>query len=366
MLYRQTYLEKDRRMADAGEYTVDLTPLDPITMLWIKFQCLNGGTYNQNNTLAENITAIEILDGADVLFSLDGPQAIAQCAFDAKRMGQSIINGVNGESQTALFPIHFGRKFGDKELALDPTKFTNPQLRVRWNMATVNAVGATGFLTNRVDLSVVANLIVGGPSPRGLLCSKQIYTYTTAAAGTEYIDMPRNEVWRRLLLRGKKAASRWHWDYDRVKLTFDGDQFVPIDANGWDMVNQQAVNFPQFKYHHRMRHAADIELQCVLREEEVMSFVHSNIRDTVAQYSCAGNGEGLLALETGGAAAGAGDYDMEICGYNPYDCLAIPFGDPDVIDDWLPASTFNNARLEVRAGVADASNYIVLQTLRTY
>ena len=366
MLYRQTYLEKDRRMADSGEYTVDLTPLDPITMLWVKFQCLNGGTYNQNNLLPENITGIEVIDGADVLWSLDGPEAIAQCAFDAKRMGQSIYNAAASESQTALFPIHFGRKFGDKELSFDPKRFTNPQLRVKWNMANVQAVGATGFLANRVDLSVIAHLMVGGPSPRGLLSSKQIYTYTTAAGGTEYIDMPRNEVWRRLLLRGKKASSNWHWDYDNVKLTFDGDKFVPIDVRGWDLVNMQALNYPQFKYHHRGRHLGDLQFQCVLRVEEVMSFVHSNIRDTVAQYSGAGRGEGTLALETGGAAAAVGDYDMEIAGFNPFDCLAIPFGDPDVIDDWLPAPSFNSARLEVRGGVADASNSIVLQTLRTY
>lgn len=366
MLYRKVYLEKDRTMGDAGEYTVDLTPLDPITMLWVKFQALNGATNNVNNTLPQCITGIEVIDGADVIFSLDGPEAIAQCAFDAKRMGQSIYNAAAAESQTALFPIHFGRKLGDKLLALDTTRFTNPQLRVKWNLAAVRALAVTAFGTGTLQLSVMAYVMVGAPKPAGVLCSKEIYTYTTAAGGTEYIDLPTDEPWRRLLLRGVKANSNWHWDFDHVKLGFDGGKFVAIDMRGWDLVNQQALDYPQFNYHHRGRHAGDLAFESVLRVEEVMSFVHSNIRDVVAQYSCAANGDGTLALETGGVASAIGDYDMEIAGFCPFDCLSVPFGDPDLIEDWLPVSTFRSARLELTGGVAAASNYIVLQTLRNY
>jgi len=46
--------------------------------------------------------------------------------------------------------------------------------------------------------------------------------------------------------------------------------------------------------------------------------------------------------------------------------VAMPFGDPQVIEDWLPVPSFRSARLEVKAGVADAANAIVLQTMRTY
>jgi len=366
MLYRKVYLEKDRTMGDSGEYTVDITPLDPITMMWVKFQANNGATNNVSNLLAQCINAIEIIDGADVLYSLDGPEAVAQCAYDAKQMAHSLYNGAAGEPQTAAFPIWFGRWLGDTELALDTSRFTNPQVRVNWNLAKIRAVAVTAFATGTLQLSVVPMIMVGAPRPRGLLSSKEIYTYTTAAAGTEYIDLPTDESYRRLLLRGVKATSAWHWDYDNIKLSFDGGKFVPFDMRGWDIVQGLSETYPRFGYHHRLSVADAHSFQSVLRHEEVAAFTHSQTADTVCVYAHAAVGEGSLRVHTAGGAAGLLSMDAEIRGWAPFDCVAIPFGDPNVIDDWLPTPTFKSARLEVKAGVADAANAIVLQTMRTY
>lgn len=366
MLYRKVYLEKDRTMPDAGEYTVDVTPLDPITMLWVRFQATNGATSNRVNTIPQCINAIELIDGADVVYSLDGPEAIAQCAYDAKRLGHSLYNEANGEPQSGVFPLMFGRYLGDKELSFDTTRFTNPQLRVNWNLAKVRAVGADGFVTGSLQMSVIPVIMVGAPKPRGVLCSKQIYTYTTSAGGTEYIDLPTDEPYRRLVLRGVKEASAWHWGYDIVKLSFDGGKFVPFDMRGWDIVQGQAEHYPIFHYHHRLRVAHGNTVQAVLRHEEVISGGPTELDEVVAKYAAASVGEGPMTILLNTVPAGLGNMDYDVQGWNPFDCVSIPFGDPDVIDDWLPTPTFRSARLEVRAGVADAANAIVLQTLRTY
>jgi len=366
MLYRKVYLEKDRTMGDSGEYTVDITPLDPITQMWVKFQATNGGTNNINNFLPQCINSIEIIDGADVIYSLDGPEAVAQCAYDAQRMAHSLYNGAPGEPQTGAFPIMFGRYLGDTELAFDTSRFTNPQVRVNWNLATVRAVGATGFLTGTLQLSVVPTVMVGAPKPRGVLSSKEIYTYTTAAAGTEYIDLPTDEVYRRLLLRGLKNNSAWHWDYDVVKLSFDGGKFVPFDMRGWDIVQALSDHYPRFGYHHRTAQANATTFRAVLKHEEVCNFTHSQAADTVVVYNHAAVGEAPLSVHTAGGAAGILSMDADVQGWAPFHVVAIPFGDPDKIDDWLPTPSFRSARLEVRAGVAAAANSICLQTLRTY
>ena len=366
MLYRKVYLEKDRTMGDSGEYTVDITPLDPITMMWVKFQATNGATQNIANLLPQCINAIEIIDGADVLYSLDGPQAVAQCAYDAKQLAHSLFNESPNEAQTAAIPIWFGRFLGDTELALDTSKFTNPQVRVNWNLASVRAVGATGYVTGSLQLSVVPTIMVGAPAPRGVLSSKEIYTYTTAAAGTEYIDLPTDEPYRRLLLRGVKATSAWHWDYDNVKLSFDGGKFVPFDMRGWDIVQSLSDHYPRFGYHHRGAQANATIMECLLKHEEIVVMNSSVAADTVCSYLASAYGSAGLRMFTAGGAAGVIVFDAEVQGWAPYGCVALPFGDPNVINDWLPTPSFRSARLEVKAGVADAANAIVLQTLRNY
>jgi len=353
-------------MGDSGEYTVDITPLDPITMMWVKFQATNGATQNIGNFLAECINAIEIIDGADVLYSLDGPQAVAQCAYDANGLAHSLYNESPGEVQTAAFPIWFGRYLGDTVLSLDTSRFTNPQVRVNWNLAKITAIGATGYVTGSLQLSVVPTIMVGAPSPRGVLSSKEIYTYTTAAAGTEYIDLPTDEPYRRLLLRGKKATSAWHWDYDVIKLSFDGGKFVPFDMRGWDIVQSLSDHYSRFGYHHRGAQANNTVMNCVLRHEEQVNIDSSVAADTVCNYMASAYGSGGVRFHTAGGAAGVIVVDAEVQGWLPFDCLAMPFGDPQLIEDWLPVPSFRSARLEVTAGVADAANAIVLQTMRTY
>jgi len=366
MLYRKVYLEKDRTLGDSGEYTVDITPLDPITMMWVKFQANNGATQNIGSLLPQCINAIEIIDGADVIYSLDGAQAVAQCAYDAMGLAHSLYNESPNEAQTAAFPIWFGRYLGDTELALDTSKFTNLQVRVNWNLAAVHAVGATGYVTGSMQLSVVPTVMVGAPSPRGVLSSKEIYTYTTAAAGTEYIDLPTDEPYRRLLLRGVKATSAWHWDYDNIKLSFDGGKFVPFDMRGWDIIQSLSDHYPRFGYHHRGAQANNTVMESLLKHEEMVNLQSSVAADTVCSYLASAYGSAALRLFTAGGAAGVIVFDGEVQGWAPFGCVAIPFGDPNVIADWLPTPTFKSARLEVHAGVADAANAIVLQTLRTY
>ena len=352
-------------MNDSGEYTVDITPREPITCLWVKFQATNGGTQNKANTLPECISAIEVIDGADVVFSLDGKEAYALACHAMKRMPLCMFDEVWDEAQTAMIPIMFGRYLGDSELAFDPTKYSNPQVRVKWNLATVRAVGATGYLTNSLQLSIIADLMIGVSAPAALLSGKQVYTYTTAAGGTEYVEMPRDEPWRMMLLRGHKAANPFHWIYDEVKLSCDGGKFVPFDLRGWDIFMRQSLYGPKFHYHHRMAAVNDDTIQCVLRQEEVPSGWSSARNDTVFAYDNAGAGQAGVSIYSAGVAQVAKtQFDVDWNGWNPYAVVPIRFGRPDEIGDFFPAQNYGSIRLEIKAGVVGAKQYIFLQTLR--
>jgi len=367
MLYQKVYLEKDRTLADSGEYTVDITPRDPITVLWVKFQATNGATHNKANTLPECINAIEIIDGADVVYSLDGKQAFALAAYTLGHFPLCMFDEVWDECQTVSVPIFFGRYIGDTDLSFDPTKFRNPQVRVNWNLAAVRAVGATGYVTGSMQLSIIAEVMSGAPSPSGVLSAKERYTYTTSAGGTEYIEMPNDEVWRGLYLRGHKAANPWHWVYDVVKLSCDGGKYTPFDIRGWDVFQRLSLRYPIFHYHHRMAAVDDDVLQCVLRQEEMPSGWSSARNDTVFAYDNAACGQAQVSIYTAGAAQNTKtQFDVDWHGWLPYAVVVIPFGQEQVVGDWFPASAFGSIRLEVRGGVAGAANSVYLQTLRMY
>lgn len=367
MLYQRVYLEKDRSMADSGEYTVDITPRDPITMMWVKFQALNGGTANKSNPLAGCINSVEIIDGADVLFSLDGYEAFALAAYHMGRLPAAIVDEDAGQSQTVSLPIFFGRFLGDTELAFDPTKFRNPQVRVNWNLANVNAVGANGYLTARMELSIIAEVMSGAPSPSGVLSAKERYTYTTTAGGTEYIEMPTDEIWRKLLLRGVLARNPWHWIYDVVKLSCDGGKFIPVDMRGWDMLNQLNLTHPRFNYQMKGRVIDNDFLEVCLMHDEVITPVSDGTGDTVYEVVYQGGGGVNMHAQTAGVPAAANvNYYAPVSGYLPFKLLSVPFGKQQEIGDWFPAPAFGSIRLEVRGGVALSSNFIALQTVRSY
>jgi len=365
MLYRREYLEKDRTMNDSGEYTVDITPREPITCLWVKVQANNGATANRNNTLAENISAIEVIDGADVVYSLDGKEAYALACRMLNQMPWCSFDEDANQLQTAVIPIMFGRFIGDTELAFDPTKYSNPQVRIKWNLASVNAVGATGFVTATLQLSIIAELMIGVSAPAALLSGKQVYTYTTSAGGTEYIEMPTDEVWRYLFLRGVKALSDWHWDYDQVKLSCDGGKFVAFDMRGWDMVQRTSLYEKPFHYSAKRRAVNNQRVQFVLRFGDNAVMVSDGTGDTVYELVHNANGEGTIGIRTGGVAVVANvNYYESVAGYHPYDVHTVVFGRPNEIGDFFPAPSYKSVRLEVKAGVVAASNYIFLQTLR--
>ena len=82
MLHRFTYLEKDVALGNSGEKTVNINVRDPITALWLEMRCANGTTRNQYYPLHRCVTDIEVIDGSDVLYSLDGYQAWAVACAD--------------------------------------------------------------------------------------------------------------------------------------------------------------------------------------------------------------------------------------------------------------------------------------------
>jgi len=366
MLYRHTYLEKDRGIGDSGERTVDINLQEPITALWLEMRCANGAANNQHNPMHECISAIEIIDGADVICSVNGEQLLAMVCNDLGYFPHQRFSALGGDPQSLALPIMFGRYLGDKEFALDPSRFTNPQLRVKWNLATNQAVGAAGFATGGLTMTVIAEVMANAASPSGVLMRKEHYTWSTVV-GTEYIDLPTDLPYRSLMFRGHKVAYHPYGVISDLKLNCDGGAFVPMDVAVEDLLYLEMMRQPRLDYRIVDYLADGDTFYSYLNELEDVQMISEQTYPLLIAYSNYEYGSRLVAVKFhDNTAQPTRNIGAHVHGYCPFGYIVVPFGDPGDPADWFPASTFQSIRLEAKGAVATSECDICLVQEKRY
>lgn len=367
MIYRNTYLENSLTLGDSGERTVDLNIIDPMTVLLVKLLVQNGATTNKHNPVHDCIDTIEVIDGSTVLYSLDGKQALALAANQLKAMPEQLFSALGGDYQTAVIPIMFGRFIGDREFAFDPTKFVNPQLRIKWNLANTNAVGATGFLSGAARLTVIAQIMEGAPAPRAMLMAKEVYTWTSAV-GSEYIDLPRDYVYQGLMFRSHLAAYHPYGIVSNVRLNCDAGKVVPFDMEVIDLLEVLKQTQPRFNYRISDHLANQNTFYSVLEEKEDVQMIYEGAAvDVVVGYQNYEYGSQLVTIYRAGAAEpNSMNIGVAVHGYCPFGYIYVPFGDPNAPADWFQARTFGSVRFEATGIVAAGSCALALVQERPY
>jgi len=366
MFHRYTYLEKDRALANSGERTVDINLRDPITCLWVEVRCANGASWNHHNPMHACVSDIEVIDGANVLYSLDGYQAYALACAQLGQAPQQKFSALGGDPQSIAVPINFGRFLGDQEYALDPKRFVNPQLRVKWNLAAVNAVGATGFADAGATLTVIADVMEGVADPRSMLMAKEVYTWTSAV-GTEYIDLPVDYPYRALMYRGYLASYHPFGVISNVKLSCDAGRFVPMDVAGEDLLFLLMRTQPRLSYRISDHLKDGDTFYSYMTELEDVSMNVENSLDTVASYYNYEYGNQTVHVYVAGSASGSYiNIGCHVHGYCPFGYLYVPFGRPEEPGEWFRASEFRSIRAEMLGAVASGSCALCLVQDRAY
>jgi len=365
--YRDTYLEDEKTISDAGTETIDLDLADPITELYIEMEATNGATSNIANPIARNISKIEIVDGSEVLFSLSGQQAIASAAFDLGYFPNRDISGVGGETQRDSFPIRFGRYLGDRELAFDPKRFTNPQLKITWDLATVNALGATGYTSGSGKLTVVARVMEGlSPAPGRFLMTKEHYSWTTAASGDERIDLPTDYPYRRLMVRSYEAGIALSAALTKLKLSVDQDKYVPFSLNAEELTRFMQEAYGRFEIALR-EYAADGGTVELWLDESLRGLIAAAAADVISAVTgwSAARASTVEMVDSGGIAVANANNNFWASGLCPESTYAIPFGKQDDIADWFQAQEYGSIRLFATQGNAGGAASVFIQQLRT-
>ena len=366
MKERLVYLQYRVSLADAGTRVFDITATEAIRRMWVELRATNGATNNQGSPLAACLKRVQVIDGGQVEVSMDGYEAMAIGAYHLGKMPAGMITELPDNVQSLVFPIAFGRGPRDNEFGFDPRRYVNPQISVQWDLAAVNAVGATGFVTGSGVLTVLLELGDEMWRPSGRLLTKELYSWTTAGSGIEYVELPRDLPLRALYLRLSKSATAFYSMVNQVRLNCDQGRFVPLDMRMTDVLRMHVAQGPRFEVEQLFHRSNGDTLAMALKHEEAVS-LQSFSGDNVLGYNRNGYGEGALSALAGGSAQ-TSDISIlaRVSGWLPWGVARLGFGDPDDPATWFPAPDFQNVKLELTQGSASGVGYVVTEQVQQY
>ena len=366
MIRRQAYILNRYGVADSGEYTVNIGMRDIITALALEFRATNGASGNKDNPLAECITSIELIDGGKVLYSLTGQQLFALTAYRKGYIPYNLVSEYPSNTQNLFGVLQFGRWLGDTAFAFDPSKFSNPQLRFKWNLATNRAVAATAYGTGTLTITAIAEIMEGAPIPQGMIVAQQYFEKTTVASGVEPVLLPGDKLVKAIMVRSASDTGGGLYGISNLRLQADNNKVVFFDERASDVQRKMTLRNPPFMYKHHV-YAKDADtFYPILKQDEAVSFA-PEAGDVVVSYLNYGIGNGVLDILIAGSADTSEDDIVSIVmGFMPFHCAFLDMGEFDDPSSWLDPTAFRELKLELTQNAASSTLEIVLEQIYVY
>jgi len=367
MRIRDVVLQYRHGLLDNGVWTFPINLVDPITELKFWFRVDNNAVGpNEAGCVPYLINELAVIDGSEVIASLNGPEAVAVAAFDHGRLPYHRHQEQGGMGQNWCVSLHFGRDVVDQEYILDPTRFRNPQIRVDWNLANVAAVGAGGYATNSANLSVWAKVMEEGATPIGYLMTKELKEFVTVGAGQDITYLPTDFDIRKLFVRTYLKGGAMETALTNFKLSQDEDKWIPVDLDTNDLKALMLDWFTEVEFNLRNQ-ADDNEQREHYQDAGARGMAVGGEDDDIVGISGFANNIYTLHAVTD---AGAGDTDVRHWvssrGVYPMSTFCYPFGQQDDPNDWLEVARIGNLRLILTQGAAGYTTQIVVQQAHPY
>jgi len=365
MNYRlATILERTNYQVNKTEI-IDIDVLDPISQILLTLETDNVDSgLGSTGHPVRGVSKIELIDGSDVLWSLNGAEAAALNFYERLKEAYSLLLYMTGINSEVVIPINFGRRLFDPEYAFDPPKFKNPQLKITM------AVGAGGCKSTSLYLTVLAHIFdEKAVAPKGFLSAKEVKDYTLADSAHEYTDLPTDRPYRFLFIRPQRYGTGPEDQIDTVKISEEVDKRIPLNHTMKQILRNMVAQWP------------------IYREAIIMS---GGISTDYMNYHCAPchwprfAGAGWRKAANIGPEAFfegdggrftrlmdtyAGNVQAMIEGYAPHAMIPLlppPSEDPE---DWWDVTPISSLKLDVKAGssVGTAQTaQVVVQQLREY
>jgi len=358
MRYRRATILTQEDISTAGTKTIDIVLEDILSRLYIKYNYTNNG-HDATAHPAKAIKKVELVDGSEVLASLSGMEIEALNFFDTKECRGHELEYRNDVVGELILPINFGRFLYDPQLAFDPKRFSNPQIKITHDLSL------GGSAPDAATLEVFADVFdEKSISPVGFLMPKEWYSYTLTGGAYEHIDIPIDHVIRKMVIFSLAVGKEVSDQIAEVKLSESNDKRVPIDMNMSDLMRIAAQKYGKYTE----------SMVCTFSSLEAKTwYVTPSCKVTVVNTPIGANPVYTSDEDMGGrqryeAPSAITAFRALISGYEPHGAVPIDFGDPQDLDDWYDLSG-RSLRLRLKAGSSPGSNStaeIVLQQLRRY
>lgn len=343
--------------ADTTE-VIDINIKDVISSIVLTLEGLNASAA-MLAPLARALTKVELVDGSEVLFSLDGEELEALDWYDNGGVFRANYNyQMNGGTCKRYIGINFGRFLYDPQYAFDPSRFNNPQLRVTLD----SGVGANTCAT----LYLTAKACIFDTPPVGLigfLKARELKQWTMATTVHEYTPLPTDEIIRGLYLRTYLAGTEANQCVSNMKISEDQDKRIPFDDDPFALYSTILNGLPKVKEAYFVA-TSSANRYFYIAPTSGVTATGNEWNTSATDYGTAfydGDGGRLKTIcSTIGM-----NTQVQVEGYIPHAVFKLPFGNQQNPADWYDVRGLGSLRADVTGGAA-AQGYIFLQTVKLY
>jgi len=339
---------------------IDINVADPISSLMIRYSGRNTDAIAGTDHPAKCIPKIELVDGSDILYSANGHCAQGMDFYHRKREPNQWLQYLNDNYFDMVFNLNFGRFLFDPELALDPTKFGNLQLKVSIDL------DAGGVEPDAGKLLVLGNLFDEKTiSPTGFLMHKEMVSYTLATSAHEYIDLPTDYPYRKLFIRAQRLGTEPNQQIVNIKLSEDNDKRVIVNHDMQSILRSIAQENRPFTEYIVGQGSTSAQYFYCTPTQIVAGNVNTWATSAPTPHIFY-HGDGGRFQVMGTAAR---NWIATVTGWMPHGMIEIPFGQQNVPEDWFDVRTLGSLRADITAqsspGTAQTCE-VLIQQLRGY
>lgn len=360
MNYRTALIMAAADVGPAGTKVIDLDVQSPISSIDIKFRITRGSDTHVAGCAAM-LPKIELVDGAKVLYSTDG--YLNQALNYYNRPGRQLEHGqvLTANEEEGHYHLDFGRYLWDEQLAFDPKRFTNPQLRI------THSELATDTSASDNELEVMAYLFDEKQvSPTGFLAAMLHYEYTCGSSDSyENVSLPDDRVIRQILLRAFQQGYAAFNNIYQARLDEDTLGKIVFDYPLLeDYFRRMQGVWPPIQINHVWNVATSVGYKYVPQSNYWVNIVgssHSHPTTSGIQVNPQKGGKIGLTAEA------AGEWGAISHGWLPWHTFQFPMGKQDIIDDWYnPAGKKPRLRLRVGSSGSSVIGAVLLEELIPY
>jgi len=354
--HREVELLYKESIATAGVKTINLDLQDVVSRIDIIWKKTNS-----NRTPIAHpgkiVKEILVCDGADVLFSMCGQDAIALNYYQTGMVPGAMTNYETGQWSMCIASINFGRWLWDTELGLDPKRFRNIQIKIDHNLALGGSTGSVA------DLSIYAHvfdeMVV---SPSGFILSKEVKSFLPVANAWEYTDLPTDYPIRAVCFGANECEDGPEFNLANIKISEADQKHILVDSETERYMFQSAARDPIYAEHVIFKTAV---------ADTVLEFYGAPHWERCSLHTPTGAGEDFFYTSAAGCLYKVASEHVNLMegflfGHIPFGQIYIPFGYRKDLDGHWDIRNSGSGKLALQAGATpDTDEYVRIHTVQT-